>query len=182
MIEGLNYKGIVWRLVKAVHCSENDAWTAVNQAYLRLYENPPDEIPVNTAQWAELFFVTAKKWWLAWKLQPCIIEQAVATRKSVESTMNKDESDRIECQASELYGIAPAEHDEIGLITDLIGYVPKEYRIATLVVIKTLLDRPPTKPVSIETCRKILQANQIVNTSEMARQVFTYLTTLKEVL
>lgn len=182
MIEGLNYKGIVWRLVKAVHCSENDAWTAVNQAYLRLYENPPDEMPVNVAQWAELFFVTAKKWWLAWKLQPCIIEQAVATRKSIESTMNKDESDQIECQASKLYGIAPAEQDEIGLITDLIGYVPKEYRIATLVVIKTLLDRPPTKPVSIETCRKILQANQIANTSEMARQVFTYLTTLKEVL
>lgn len=174
MDPNLNYAGIVWRLVKAVHCTENEAWTAVNQAYLRLYENPPDQVPVNTAQWAELFFVTAKKWWVAWKIQPCVIEQAVKTRQKIES-VGEDKPDNLE-------GVTSEEHDELGFVSDLVGHVPQMYKISTLVVVKTLLDNPPNKPVSVETCRKILQKHKIPDTSEQARQVYTFLTTLKEVL
>lgn len=182
MDPNLNYEGIVWRLVKSVHCSENEAWDAVNQAFLRLYENPPETTPVSTAQWAELFFVTAKRWWLAWKLQPCIIQKAVETRHKAETIIASSDASSAESVSADLYGVAPEEHDEIGLVADLVGHVPKEYRISALIVIKTLLDHPPTKPVSVETCRKILQANKIPDTTEQARQVCTFLTTLKEVL
>lgn len=192
MDPNINYAGVVWRLVKAVHCTENEAWDAVNQAFLRLYENPPDEIPVNTAQWAELFFVTAKKWWLAWKLQPCIIQKAVETRRHLESAIQADSAGRTSfdervytkanADLSTAYGYASTEHDELGLIADLVGHVPQMYKISTLIVVKTLLDSPPNKPVSVETCRKILQKHKIPDTSEQARQVFTFLTTLKEVL
>lgn len=174
MDPNLNYTGIVWRLVKAVHCTENEAWTAVNQAYLRLYENPPDQVPVNTAQWAELFFITAKKWWIAWKIQPCMIEQAVKTRQNIEKQLD-DSPDNLE-------GITEPEHDELGFVADLVGHVPQMYKISVLIVVKTLLDSPPNKAISVETCRKILQKHKIPDTSEQARQVFTFLTTLKEVL
>ena len=178
----INYEGVVWRLVKTVHCTKDEAWDAVNQAFLRLYENPPETVPVNTAQWAELFFVTARKWWLAWKLQPCIIQKAVATRKSIESVIGKDDAGKTETQMGDLYGIAPTEHDELNMVADIVGHVPQMYKISTLIVVKTLLDSPPTKPVSVETCRKILQKHKIPDTSEQARQVYTFLTTLKEVL
>lgn len=175
MDPNINYAGIVWRLVKVVHCTENEAWDAVNQAFLRLYENPPEITPVSTAQWAELFFVTAKKWWLAWKLQPCIIQKAVAVRRAVERATDDEPS-------ADVYGISETEHNELGLIADLVGHVPHMYKISTLIVVKTLLDSPPTKPISVETCRKILQKHKIPDTSEQARQVYTFLTTLKEVL
>lgn len=55
--------------------------------------------------------------------------------------------------------------------------VPKQYRLATAVVMARLLKARERKPLSVEMTRQYIKNAGLPEASEQARQVFTYLTT-----
>lgn len=55
--------------------------------------------------------------------------------------------------------------------------VPKQYRLATAVVMARLLKTRERKPLSVEMTRQYIKNAGLPEASEQARQVFTYLTT-----
>lgn len=55
--------------------------------------------------------------------------------------------------------------------------VPKQYRLATAIVMARLLNGRERKPLSVEMTRQYIKSAGLPEASDQARQVFTYLTT-----
>lgn len=68
---------------------------------------------------------------------------------------------------------------DMDYIIELISDVPVDYKIPVAVVAKALLSNGQRKPLTVEATRQLLKASKIPNTSETARQVYTFLTTLR---
>ena len=160
------------RLVRS-GLSPDNAWDALSKTYIGFVEGSVES--QSEAQAAEYLFQTAKMWAFCWKVRPTLIEKAVQAKDNILDAANE----RGEGIAEDEIFVAPIEHDEADYIADLLGGVPQTYRVPTLVVISALFKRPPTKPLTVEACRKLLQKAGVGNTTEYARQVYTFLTTLR---
>lgn len=177
----LDFERIAQRLLRR-GLSKDQAWTAIGQAYISYINNPP-EATNSENELAQYFYLKCLGWHWSWVTQPCLIEQAVATKDSLMQKIQSLGSDEGgTCAEDEMYVIYTDHHEEeseTDYITGLLELVPQCMRIPVLIVVQAILKRPPTKPLTVEACRKILQKAKICNTSEYARQVYTFLTTLK---
>lgn len=164
----LKYTRIAARLQRR-GLSIDESWDAIGKTYIMWVTNPPNDVE-SEAQAAELFYKKCLGWHWAWRLQPTLIEKAVATRQTIEAALPEESSD-------ELFE-APAQCEaDIDFISDIIKGVPQHFKIPLTVVCHALLSRGLTKPLTVETCRRILKEHKIPNTSENARQIYTFLTT-----
>lgn len=167
----LDWTRIARRLMRR-GLTENQAWSAVSQTYISYVTSPPEIRTEN--ELAELMYQKCIGWHFSWLTQPCMIEKAVATKNDA-----LQEYDDRSVTEDDLF-VSPIDSEsDADYIADLLKLVPQTMRIPTLIVIQAILKRPPTKPLTVEACRKLLQKAGICNTSEYARQVYTFLTTLK---
>ena len=172
----IDYTKIAHRLMRH-GLTPDQAWSAISRAYISAAES--DATSVNEAQAAQYIFVKALGWHWNWVTKPTLIERAVATKAQeyIDRTRDLDEA----FSEDELF-VAPTEDEsDADYISAVLQLVPQAYRVPVLCVMQAILKRPPTKPLSVEACRKILQKCNIPNTSEYARQVYTFLTTFKGV-
>lgn len=164
----LKYTRIATRLQRH-GLSLDESWDAIGKTYIMWVTNPPNEVE-SEAQAAELFFKKCLGWHWAWRLQPSLIEKAVATRQAIEDSLPEE-------QPEELFEAPRQTEGDIDFISDIIKAVPQQFKIPLTVVCHALLSRGLTKPLTVETCRRILKEHKIPNTSENARQIYTFLTT-----
>lgn len=176
----LDWTRIAKRLMRR-GLTENQAWSAISQTYISYVTSPPEIRSEN--ELAELMYQKCIGWHFSWLTQPCMIEKAVATKDNLMQTIAARGNDEYAaCTEDEMYAIYTdrrEEESDTDYIADLLKLVPQTMRIPTLIVIQSILKRPPTKPLTVESCRKLLQKANVCNTSEYARQVYTFLTTLK---
>lgn len=168
----LDWTRIAKRLMRR-GLTENQAWSAISQTYISYVTSPPEIRTEN--ELAELMYQKCIGWHVSWLTQPCAIEKAVANKAS-EIAKRSTEGQFVE---DELFVSIPDDESVTDYIADLLKLVPQTMRIPALIVIQAILKRPPTKPLTVEACRKLLQKANVCNTSEYARQVYTFLTTLK---
>lgn len=177
----LDYTRIAERLTRH-GLSKDQAWTAIGQAYISFINNPPEKSN-NENELAQYFYLKCLGWHWSWVTQPCLIERAIATKDNLmQQILSKGNTENATCPEDEMYVIYADHHEEeseTDYIAGLLELVPQCMRIPVLIVVQAILKRPPTKPLTVETCRKLLQKAGVCNTSEYARQVYTFLTTLK---
>ena len=169
----LDWTRIAQRLLRR-GLSNDQAWSAIGQAYISYISNPPATVN-STNELAEYFYLKCIGWHFSWLTQPCAIEKAVANKDSEIAKRSTDGP----FAEDELFESPEVVQDDVDYVSDLLKLVPQSMRIPTLIVVQAILKRPPTKPLTVEACRKILQKAKVCNTSEYARQVYTFLTTLK---
>lgn len=167
----LDWTRIAKRLMRR-GLTPNQAWSAVSQTYISYVTSPP-EIR-SESELAQLMYEKCIGWHFSWLTQPCMIEKAVAAKN--EALQEYDDRSVTE---DDLFVSVPDAESATDYIADLLKLVPQTMRIPTLIVIQAILKRPPTKHLTVEACRKLLQKAGVCNTSEYARQVYTFLTTLK---
>ena len=167
----LDWTRIARRLMRR-GLTENQAWSAVSQTYISYVTSPPEIRTEN--ELAELMYQKCIGWHFSWLTQPCMIEKAVAAKNDA-----LQEYDDRSVTEDDLFVSPIDDESDNDYIADLLKLVPQTMRIPTLIVIQSILKRPPTKPLTVEACRKLLQKAGVCNTSEYARQVYTFLTTLK---
>lgn len=172
----LDYKQIAARLMRH-GLSENQAWDAISREYLSL--NGKDIEYVNDAQAAQHFFIGAYGWHKSAVLRPCLTERAVESKhyELERQTLNSKSESML--PEDELY-VSPEEmQSDVEFMCEVLKTVPQVFKVPTLCVLSSLLKHAPTKPITIETCRRILKENGIKNGSELSRQIYTFLTTRK---
>lgn len=80
--------------------------------------------------------------------------------------------------------ILPAPHDEqldSDYIINLVRDIPEEFKAPVMIVCHDLLTSriKNRQPLTVEMTRQLLKRRRIPNTSEIARQVYTFLTTMR---
>ena len=154
--------------------SHNQAWDALSRAWITYNERKFDGI--DDAQVAEFIFKTAIGWHLTWLTRPTQIEKAVQHKHATLTNKQRDNDNFTE---DELFEDKPTPQSETDYMVEVLSIVPQAFKIPTLIVVSDLLNKPFGTPVSVEKCRKILQKAGIKNTVYFARQVYTFLTTLR---
>lgn len=172
----VDYTKIAQRLMRH-GLTPDQAWSAISRAYISAAES--GSTSVNEAQAAQYIFVKALGWHWNWVTKPTFIEQAVAVKAQeyIDRSRGLDEA----FSEDELFVAPPEDESDADYMAAVLQLVPQACRVPVLCVMQAILKRPPTKPLSVEACRKILQKCDIPNTSEYARQVYTFLTTFKGV-
>lgn len=176
----LDYKRIAARLVRH-GLSENQAWDAISREYISL--NGSNIEYINDAQAAQHFFIGAFGWYKSTILRPCLTERAVESKyfELERQTINAQQSSNggPTLPEDELY-VSPEEmQSDVDFMCKVLKPVPQALKVPTLCVLSSLLKHAPTKPITVETCRRILKENGIKNGSELSRQIYTFLTTRK---
>lgn len=170
----LNYEQIAARLMRH-GLTKNQAWDAISREYLSL-EGRNIEY-VNDAQAAQHFFVGAFGWHRSAVLRPCLTERAVESKRFELERQSTNNGSAI--PEDEIYVSAEEMQDDVDFMCEVLEPVPQAFKIPTLCVLSSLMKHAPTKPITVETCRRILKENGIKNGSELSRQIYTFLTTRK---
>lgn len=172
----LDFNAIHARVKWAMNCTDDEAWSGINQAYLGL------DTSFDEAQQAKWLKVSACGWILTWRTNPSLVTKAADERHRREQSIaqNADRDGGIDTDDDIFVAPAPQREDK-ELIAELVKLAPKEYRLSLTIVVLKLLHHAPTKPVSQETVRKILQAAKIPNTSDQAAHVYTFLSTIRRI-
>ena len=172
----IDYAKIARRLMR-YGLTPDQAWSAISRAYISVAESGATS--VNDSQAAQFIFIKALGWHWNWVTKPTLIERAVEakTQEYIKRSSNLDEA----FSEDELFVAPPEDESDADYMAAVLQLVPQAYRVPVLCVMQAIYKRPPTKPLSVEACRKILQKCNIPNTSEYARQVYTFLTTFKGV-
>jgi hypothetical protein len=172
----IDYERIAARLQRQ-GLNRNEAWDAISKTYITAERCQAEAQAESEAQLAEYLYQTALWWHKCWLRDTPFIVIAVRNKDSEVARLNGGDDPHL--TEDEVFVDPPKPQSDADYIADLLKTVPLSMRIPTLCVIHKLLDHPPTKPLSVETCRKILQKAGIGNTSEFARHVYTFLTTLR---
>lgn len=172
----VDYTKIANRLMRH-GLTPDQAWSSISRAYISAAESGATS--VNDSQAAQYIFVKALGWHWNWVTKPTFIERAVDTK--AQEYINRSRGLDEAFSEDELFVAPPEDESDADYMAAVLQLVPQAYRVPVLCVMQAILKRPPTKPLSVEACRKILQKCDIPNTSEYARQVYTFLTTFKGV-
>lgn len=172
----VDYTKIANRLMRH-GLTPDQAWSAISRAYISVAESGGTS--VSESQAAQYIFVKALGWHWNWVTKPTLIERAVDAK--AQEYINRSRGLDEELSEDELFVAPPEDESDADYMAAVLQLVPQAYRVPVLCVMQAILKRPPTKPLSVEACRKILQKCDIPNTSEYARQVYTFLTTFKGV-
>ena len=169
----LNIQSIHDRIVRRMQCDSNTAWTAISKAYLTLNHDSTER-----EQAWYLYNIGCKRVLDAW-LSDDIVDYGIRLTAKRLAAIRREDPDITE---DDLFVAPPQTIEDIDYIIDVIGQVPDLYRIPVTVVITELFknDERKRKPLTVEMTRQYLKRAHVPNTSEMARQVYTYLTTLNK--
>jgi hypothetical protein len=171
----LNYNAIHNRIIRKMACSSNQAWSAIAQAYLTMDKSMPEHWQANYLYHVGCYRVLDDYYCYN------VLDRANAAT-AVEIKILQGRNEDFEITEDDLFKAPPAIEEDIDYILDLVRRVPDQYRIPVTVVVTELLknDERKRKPLTVEMTRQYLKKNHVANTSEMARQVYTYLTTLNK--
>lgn len=169
----LNIQSIHDRIVRRMQCDSDTAWTAISKTYLTLNHDSTER-----EQAWYLYNIGCKRVLDAW-LSDDIVDYGVRLMTKRLATLKHED---INATEDELFEAQPPIPEDIDYIIEIIGRVPDLYRIPVTVVVTELLknDERKRKPLTVEMTRQYLKKHRVANTSEMARQVYTYLTTLNK--
>lgn len=160
----LNYEALNCVIRSIAKCSKDAAWDAISHSYLRLDTSLPEGAQAN---------------WLVKSAVGYIIN--LRTRKSAceKAVYNKNliaaQSDGCDDIALGVCGFNVSDYSYACRLT---ASVPPAYELPAKVVIMHLLSNRLNKGLSVEGVRKVLARYGFSNTSEVSRQVFTFITTL----
>lgn len=169
----IDYEKIVSVIQRRYDVDRNTAWEGLNTAFLQL-----DRTRSEAEQAAYLMNVGCLKIW-ADKYD------SVTSRSITETEFNFDNSlssiDEDDHAMRELF-IAPPEPEQgdNDFIIDIVRHVPQQYKFGVAIVVAALLkaDRQ-RKPLTIEMTRQYLKRAKIPNTTDQAKHIYTFLTTLR---
>lgn len=171
----IDYNVLARRIMKKCQCSEAEALSSLAQAYLTLDTTKPEAMQASylyiTACYDQLDKVSMKDKYTR------ELESAQRKLQHLNAALAKEDQITIE----EL-SIAPAEPEsDAAYLLDITKHLSDDNRIAVLVVAHELLASRNVnrKPLTVEMTRQLLKRHKIPNTSEYARQVYTFLTTLR---
>lgn len=161
-------------ICRKARCSMNEAWTAVSQLYIELDKNKSEE-----EQWAYLTYNGPLRVSEA-KTRGRVLEHIEYTKLKDKACKFYSDSKEMQ-EPSEALAAPPDEQTDAEYLLEITKSLYPWQRICVLTVAKHLLDSNTVvrKPLSVEVTRKLLGKAKIPNSSEMARQVHTFLTTLK---
>lgn len=169
----LDIQSIHNRIIRRMQCDSNAAWTAIAKAYLTLNTDSTER-----EQAWYLYNIGCKRVldaWLSDDIVDCgvrLMTKRLAALKHEDAYVTEDE----------LFEAPQPIPEDIDYITEIIRQVPDIYRIPVTVVVTELLknDERKRKPLTVEMTRQYLKKHRVADTSEMARQVYTYLTALNK--
>ena len=171
----IDYNVLARRIMRKCQCSEAEALSSLAQAYLTLDTTKPEAMQASylyiTACYDQLDKVSMKDKYTR------ELESAQRKLQHLNAVLAKDDQITIE----EL-SVAPAEPEsDAAYLLDITKHLSEDNRIAVLVVAHELLSSRNVnrKPLTVEMTRQLLKRHKIPNTSEYARQVYTFLTTLR---
>lgn len=171
----INYDVIHSRIIRKMACTSNQAWSAIAQAYLTMDKSTPE------CQQARYLYQVG-----CFRVLDDYYGYNVLDRANVTTTVQikilQGCNEDYDITEDDLFKAPPEIESDIDYILDLIRHIPEPYRIPVTVVITGLLknDERKRKPLTVEMTRQYLKRAHVPNTSEMARQVYTYLTTLNK--
>lgn len=171
----LNFNSIHAKIIRRMHCTSDEAWTGISNAYLTVNHDSTER-----EQAWYLYDIGCKRVLDLWLSNAALDYGIRLTAKRLMRLKQLNGDDNI--TVDDLF-IAPAPiKSDIDFIIETISNVPDSYRIPVTVVITELLknDERKRKPLTVEMTRQYLKRAHVPNTSEMARQVYTYLTTLNK--
>lgn len=171
----LDFTSIHAKIIRRLHCTSDEAWTGISSAYLTVNRDSTER-----EQAWYLYDIGCKRVLDVW-LSNNILDYGIRlTAKRLKQLKYINEDDTI-TEDDLFISSAPAKSD-IDFIIETITSVPDDYRVPVTVVITELLknDERKRKPLTVEMTRQYLKRAHVPNTSEMARQVYTYLTTLNK--
>lgn len=171
----IDFNVLARRIMKKCQCDEADALSSLAQAYLTLDRTKPEPMQASylfiTACYDQLDKVSMHDKYTR--------ELESATRKLQRLNSSLAKEDQV---TMEELSIAPKEPEsDHEYLMDITKHLSEDNRIAVLVVAHDLLSSRNVnrKPLTVEMTRQLLKRHKIPNTSEYARQVYTFLTTLK---
>lgn len=169
----LDIQSIHNRIVRRMQCDSDTAWTAISKAYLTL-----DRDSTEREQAWYLYNIGCKRVLDTW-LSNDVVDYGVRLMTKRLAALKREDAYVTE---DELFEAPRPVSEDVDYITEIIRQVPDIYRIPVTVVVTELLknDERKRKPLTVEMTRQYLKKNRVTNTSEMARQVYTYLTTLNK--
>lgn len=172
----VNYETICHRIQRKMCCDNNTAWTAISQAYLSMDTNIPEQ------QQAYYLYNTGCFRVMDIYCQNRLLDMANTHMTSMIKQIQKKSDDADSITEDDLFKAPPEVQLDIDYIIDIINGIPEQYRIPVTVVMTELLKNSERKrkPLTVEMTRQYLKRARVPNTSEMARQVFTYLTTFNK--
>lgn len=170
----IDFEAIASIVMRKAHCDRNAAWDAISLTWLQVDKTVPEKQQAGYLIQVAPLKVLTDAYSTARYLVP--MTHYLNPNKSVYDDHVDDEDD----SAFEMFVAPERQTTDLEYLKELIRHVPKPYRLSVIVVAKHLLDNEcQRKPLSVEMARQYLKAAGIPNTSEMARQVYTYLTTIK---
>lgn len=171
----IDYNILARRIMKKCQCDESEALSSLAQAYLTLDKTKPEAMQASylyiTACYDQLDKVSMTQKYTR------ELESAQRKLQHLNSVLSKEDQITIE----ELSIAPPEPESEHEYLLDITKHLSEDNRIAVLVVAHELLSSRNVnrKPLTVEMTRQLLKRHRIPNTSEYARQVYTFLTTLR---
>lgn len=173
----INYENICSRIQAARGCSRDTAWDAIASAYLSMDKS----IAVTDAQQAAYIYKAACMRAINVFTAGRVVDEAQRAMDFLRNKLAGANPDDRDLSDDDLF-VAQQDPQTIAqYLRELVADLPVDYKIAVLVVVHALLEPNDRqrKPLSVEMTRQYLKRAKIKNTSEYARQVYTFLTTLK---
>lgn len=174
----IDFNILAYRVQRKCHCNREDALSALAEAYIACdktrSESEQAQYMYISACYTRLDHVsrTVKS---TQQLEDLEYELAKARRRS-------DDPDEVTVE--DLCVSQDPIEDDGDFLIDITKHLSPEYKVAVICVAHSLLTSTHIKrqPLSVEMTRQLLKRHGIPNTSEMARQVYTFLTTLRSIL
>lgn len=169
----INYESIASAIQRRYGVDRNTAWEGLNTAFLQL-----DRTRSEAEQAAYLMNVGCLKIWHD-KYDNVTSRSITETEFNFDNQLSSIDDD--DHAMRELF-IAPPEPEQgdNDFIIDIVRHVPQQYKFGVAIVVAALLkaDRQ-RKPLTIEMTRQYLKRAKVPNTTDQAKHVFTFLTTLR---
>lgn len=169
----IDFNVLAGRVMRYCRCSREDALSAIAEAYIACDKTRSE------AEQAQYMYVSA-----CYTRLDHVSRTVKATREQQDMNEALARLKLIDEDATlEDLSVAPEEvQADSEYLLELTNKLPAVYRMAVIAVAHTLLTSriKNRRPLTVEMTRQLLKKRKIPNTSEMARQVYTFLTTFKE--
>lgn len=172
----INFDTLASRVMRSQACDRPTALSALADAYLTCDRTVPE------AQQASYLYTTACFNVIRLDSRELVRNRDRQLYEQLDDAVRSLTGDDKPVSVEEVYCVQPEEvQDDKTYLLEITRGLPKEYRIAVIIVANALLESNTTKrkPLSVEMTRQILKRNKIKNTSEIARHVYTFLTTIE---
>lgn len=167
----LDFERIVSAIQGRSGCSRDEAWSALSEAYLTLDRDAPE------AQQAAYLIKTSYMRFFTNVVKENSCNNATAIANATMKALRAANEDN-DISEDDLFVSKPEIEDDNKFIVRMVREVPATYKLGLFVVLKELLKQERKRGnLSVEMTRQYLKKYGINNTVEVARQIFTFLTT-----